>query len=119
MLMKFEEFWSKLQSELAVKKEFETLKQNKGFKASFERNTLGEWSVHVIPQDGDPRGPISSNEFEGVWDVAKKYSPEERFVNKGRRLESYQKKKGGIGISRQVSYTTTLIKHIVENQKMS
>ena len=117
--MKFEEFWSKLQSELAVKKEFETLKQNKRFEASFERNRKGELFVQVILQDGNPRGSISANEFEGVWDTAKKYSPEERFVNKDGRLESYQTKKGEVGKSIQTSYTTTLINHIVENQEMS
>ena len=117
--MNFEEFWSKLQSELAVKKEFETLKQNKKFEAYFERNTKGELKVCVIPQGSSARGPISSNEFEGVWDVAKKYPHETRFENIDGRLESYQTKKGEIGKSIQTSYTIKLIKHIVENQEMS
>ena len=116
--MNFEGFWKKLQSELKQKKEFKTLTQNKRFEAQFERNKHEELSVHVILQNGSLRGPISSNEFRGVWNTAKKYSHETRFVNKGRRLESYQKKKGGIGKSMQVSYTTTLIKHIVKNQEM-
>lgn len=116
--MNFEEFWKKLQSELKQKNKFKTLTQNKEFEAYFERNTHGELSVHLILQNGNPRGPISSNEFRGVWNVAKKYSHETRFVNKDGRLESYQKKKGGIGTSRQLSYTTTLIKHLVKNQEM-
>ena len=116
--MDFEEFWNKLKSELKQKKEFKTLTQNKRFKVYFDRNKHGELSVRVILQNGSLRGPIFSNEFKGVWDTAKKYSHETRFVNKGRRLESYQKKKGGRGKSMQVSYTTTLIKHVVKNQKM-
>ena len=117
--MNFEEFWSKLQSELAVRREFETLKQKKGFEAYFERNTKGELKVCVIPQGGIPRSPIPSNEFRGIWDVVKEYSPETRFENKDGRLGSYQTKKGETGESMQVSYILRLIKHIVENQEMS
>ena len=117
--MNFEEFWDKLQSELTSTKKFETLKQKKGFEAHFERNTKGELQVRVILQSGIPRGPISSNEFRGVWDVAKKYSLGIRFENIDRRLESYRNKKGGISKSLQTSYTIKLIKHIVGNQKMS
>jgi hypothetical protein len=70
------------------------------------------------PEAGESRGPIQSNEFEGVWDNVKGRSHETRFLNEKRRLEPYPKKKGGIGKSMHVSYITTLIDHVVKDQDM-
>jgi len=116
--MNFNEFWKKLQNELKQEKEFKTLKQKKKFNAHFERNVHGIPFVKIITGTGEPRGPIQSNEFEGVWDKAKGRSRETRFVNEKGRLESYSRKKGGTGKSIQVSYTTTLIDFVVQNQDM-
>ena len=107
-----------LQTELKQEREFMTLKQNKKFNARFERNMHRELVVRVILEHGEPRGQIPNNEFEGIWDNSKGYSRETRFVNKGGRLGSYPKKKGGIGESMNVSYITKLIDHIVQDQDM-
>ena len=116
--MNFKECWKKLQHELKQEKEFRTLKQKKKFTAYFETNTRGISAVRIITETGAPRGPIQSNEFEGVWDNAKGHSRETRFLNEGRRLEPYSTKKGGMGKSMQVSYITTLIDYVVQNQDM-
>ena len=91
--MNFEEFWKKLQSELKQKKEFKTLTQIKRFTAYFERNKHGELTVRVILQNGNLRGPISSNEFKGVWDTAKKYSHETRFCKQRQAIRIIPKEK--------------------------
>ncbi|MEC4848983.1 MAG: hypothetical protein RI100_07335 [Nitrosarchaeum sp.] len=116
--MKFEEFWMKLQDELRHEKKFMTLKKKKKFNVRVGYNKQGRTTVFVTLETGIPRGQIRSNEFEGVWNNAKKYSPETRFVNKGKRLESYVKKNGDEGKSVQISYITTLINYIVQKQKM-
>ena len=115
--MNFKEFWKILQVELRHEKEFLTLKQNKKFKAYFERKLNGELAVRVIPESGKLRGPIPSNEFEGIWDSARGFPRETRFVNRHGRLGSYQRKDGKIGNSENVSYITKLIDHIVQDQK--
>ena len=116
--MNFKEFWNALQDELKHEKEFMTLQQRKEFKAHFERNTHDELMVRVTPKHGEPRGPIASNEFEGIWNNAKDRSRETRFVNEKGRLESYSTKKEEIGKSIQLSYITKLIDHIVKDQDM-
>jgi len=116
--MNFQQFWNILQTELKQEKEFKTLKQKKKFTAVFEHNASGVPVVKIITEAGQPRGPIQSNEFEGVWDNAKGRSRETRFLNENRRLEPYQKKKGGMGKSMQVSYITTLIDFVVKEQNM-
>ncbi len=117
--MKFKEFWNILQTELSQGKNFKTLKQKKKFSAQFEFNTHGAPTIKIITDVGNPRGPIQSNEFEGVWDNAKGLSRETRFLNHKKRLEPYSKKKEGIGKSMQVSYITALIEHIVQDQDMA
>lgn len=107
-----------MQTELKQEKEFKTLKQKKRFKARLEYTQKRDLVVCVTPKLGVPRGQIPSNEFKGIWDTAKKYSHETRYVNKNRRLESYSKQTGGIGNSFQVSYITALIDHIVKDQNM-
>lgn len=116
--MNFKEFWKILQVELRHDKEFLTLKQNKKFKAYLERKVNGELAVRVIPESGKPRGQISYNEFEGIWDNSKGLTHEMRFVNRHRRLESYQTKKGEVGKSKNVSYIITLIEHVVKSEKI-
>ena len=116
--MNFKEFWKKLQNELNQEKEFETLKQKKKFSAHFEQNRHGVPVLKIITETGKPRGPIQSNEFEGVWDNAKGRSRETRFLNEGRRLKPYPTKNGGVGKSMQVSYIVTLVDYIVQNQDM-
>ncbi len=116
--MNFEQFWKKLQLELKQEKEFTTLKQNKKFKVrlGYVEDKL---VVLITPHDSQiQRGRIPRNEFEGIWNNAKIYSPETRFVNKNKRLESFTNKNGTKGKSMQVSYIVTLIKHIVRNQEM-
>ena len=54
--MNFQEFWKKLQVELNQDKEFKTLKQNKKFKARFDRNKKEDLFVHVTLKLGKPRG---------------------------------------------------------------
>lgn len=117
--MNFEEFWSKLQSELKQEKEFMTLKQKKKFKARIDYNTYGKAMVLVTLENGTPRGQMRSNEFEGVWDNAKIHSYETRFVNENGRLGPYVKKDGDLGKSIQISYITTLIDYIVQKQEMA
>ena len=63
-------------------------------------------------------GQIPFNEFEGVWDTAKRYSRETRFVNKNGRLESYTKQNGETGRTVHVSYIIALIDHILKDQNM-
>jgi len=116
--LNFNEFWTKLQSELKQEKEFKTLKQKKRFKACIGYNVSGKVTVFVTLENGIGRGQIRSNEFEGVWDNAKSRSRETRFVNEDKRLEPYVKKDGEMGKSMQISYITKLIDHIVENQDM-
>lgn len=116
--MNFKEFWKILQNELKQEKKFKTLKQKKRFSAYFECSKRGIPVLRIITDAGEPRGPISSNEFEGVWDNAKGRSREMRFVNEKRRLEPYPKKKSGMGKSMQVSYITTLIDYVVQNQDL-
>jgi len=116
--MNFDEFWKQLQTKLKHEKEFRTLKQRKKFTASFEISTRGIPAVRIITEEGASRGPIQSNEFQGVWDNAKGYSRETRFLNKGRRLEPYLTKNKGMGKSMQVSYITTLIDYVVKDQNM-
>ena len=116
--MNFKDFWDKLQTELKQEKEFVTLKQKKKFKARFESDSHGEFSVIVIPEQGKQRGRISSNEFEGIWDNAKGLSHETRFVNKDGRLEPYPTKKAETGKSIQISYVIALINHVIQNQNM-
>lgn len=116
--MNFKEFWKLLQVELQHEKHFSTLKQNKKFKGYFERKLNGELIVRVIPESGKLRGPIPSNEFEGIWDSARGFPRETRFVNRHGRLGSYQRKDGKIGNSENVSYITKLIDHIVQDQKL-
>ena len=116
--MNFNDFWKKLQNELKQEKKFQTLKQKKKFNAHFEHNAHGIPFVKIILETGVPRGPIQSNEFEGVWDKTKGCSRETRFVNEKGRLESYQKKKGGTGKSMQEPYITTLIDSVVLDQDM-
>ena len=117
--MNFDEFWKQLQSEIKQEKEFRTLRRRKKFTASFEISTRGIPAVRIITEDGAPRGPIKSNEFQGVWDNAKGYSRETRFLNKGKRLEPYPTKNKGMGKSMQVSYITALIDYIVKDQNMA
>ncbi len=116
--MNFSEFWKKLQLELKQEIEFKTLKQNNKFKAQFDCNKKGDLFVRVILKLGQPRGQIPFNEFEGVWDNAKTFSHETRFVNKGGRLESYTRQDGESGKTVHVSYIAALINHVVKNQKM-
>lgn len=116
--MKFEEFWKKLQDELRQEKEIRTLKKKKKFKVRVGYNKHGRTTVFVMLETGIPRGQIRSNEFEGVWNNAKRYSPETRFVNKDKRLEPYVKKDGDEGKSVQISYITALINYIVQKQEM-
>lgn len=116
--MNFKEFWKKLQRELRQEKEFKTLRQKKKFNAYFESNAHGVPIVKIVTETGTPRGPIQSNEFEGVWDNAKGRSRETRFVNEKRRLEPYPTKKGKQGKSMQVSYITTLIDYVVRDESM-
>ena len=117
--MNFKEFWKKLQNELRQEKDFRTLKQKKKFSAHFEQNRHGVPVLKIITEAGEPRGPIQTNEFEGVWDNAKGRSRETRFLNENRRLEPYPKKKGGMGKSMQVSYITTLIDYVVQDHDMN
>ena len=78
-----------------------------------------ELVVHVTPHNSQiERRGIPRNEFEGVWNNVKKYSPETRFINKDNRLESFTNKNGSDGKSFQISYITTLVKHIVQDQEM-
>jgi len=116
--MNFQEFWKKLQSEIRQEKEFKTLKQKKKFTVHFEQNRDGVPVLKIITETGEPRGPISSNEFGGVWDNAKGRSRETRFLNDNRHLEPYPKKKGGMGKSMQVSYIVALIDYLVQDQNM-
>lgn len=116
--MNFNEFWDNLQDELKHEKEFVTLKQNKKFKACLGYVNL-ELVVLVTPESSMiQRGRIPKNEFEGIWDNAKGYSNETRFVNKGGRLDLYPRKKDGLGRSNNISYITRLIHEIVQEQKM-
>lgn len=116
--MNFKEFWKVLQVELHNKKQLTTLKQNKKFEAYFERKLNGELIVRVIPESGKLRGPIPLNEFEGIWDAAKGFPRETRFVNRHHRLGSYRRKDGKIGNSENVSYITKLIDHVVQDQNL-
>jgi len=116
--MNFNEFWKKLQNELKQEKKFKTLKQKKKFNAHFEHNAHGVPFVKIITETGEPRGPIQSNEFEGVWNNAKGRSRETRFINEKGRLEPYRKKKGEIGKTIQIPYITTLIDYVVQDQDM-
>jgi len=116
--MNFKECWKKLQHELKQEKEFRTLKQKKKFSAHFEQNRHGVPILKIITEAGVPRGPIQTNEFEGVWDNAKGRSRETRFLNENGRLELYPKKKGGMGKSMQISYIVTLIDYVVQDQDM-
>jgi len=116
--MNFKEFWKILQVTLQQERQFLTLKQNKRFTARFERSAKGELIVRITTEDGKIRGPIPSNEFEGIWDNLKGLSHETRFINKGRRLEAYPTKKGGIGKSMNVAYIVKLIEHVVQNQNI-
>ena len=116
--MKFEQFWNALQLELRQEKEFTTFKQKKKFNARAEYNRNHELVIRVIPESGKQRGQIPSNEFEGIWDNAKGYSHETRFVNKGGRLDLYPRKNGGMGRSNNISYITRLIYEIVQDQDM-
>jgi len=114
----FKEFWKILQVELQHKKQLMTLKQNKKFEAYSERNLNGELVIRVIPESGKLRGPIPYNEFEGIWNSARGFPRDTRFVNKHHRLGSYQRKNGNIGSSENVSYITKLIDHIVQDEKL-
>lgn len=116
--MNFKEFWKILQVELRQEKQFLTLKQNKKFKAYLDRKLNGELAIRVIPESGKLRGPIQSNEFEGIWNSARGFPRETRFVNRHHRLGSYQRKDGEIGISENVSYITKLIDHVVHDQNL-
>ena len=116
--MNFKEFWKILQVELQHKKQVMTLKQNKKFTAYLERKLNGELIVRIIPESGKLRGPIPPNEFEGIWNSAKGFPRETRFVNRHHRLGSYQRKNGKIGSSENVSYITKLIDHVVQDQNL-
>ena len=116
--MDFDEFWKELRSELKQKVNLKTLKQNKKFSAHFDHNKKRDLFVSVRPEHGKPRGQIPYNEFEGVWDTAKAFPPETRFVNKGGRLEAYTKQDNEIGKTVHVSYITALIDYIVKDQSM-
>ena len=99
-------------------KEFKTLTRNKKFKAC-----LGyikrEKVVLVTPQRNQiQRGIIPHNEFKGVWDNAKRFSQDTRFVNKYGRLASFTNKNGTEGKSKNLSYIVKIIQHIVKNQEM-
>lgn len=83
-----------------------------------EHNTQEKLFVKIIPQTGEPRGPIQRNEFKGVWDNAKDKSKESRFVNEKGHLSSYSTKKGEIGKSIQISYIIALIDFVVRDKNM-
>lgn len=116
--MNFNEFWNELQSELTQKVNLKTLKQNKKFSAHIDHNKKGDLFVRVILESGKSRGQIPFNEFEGVWNTAKIYSRETRFVNKDGNLGSYIKQDGESGKTVHVSYITALIDYIVKDQSM-
>ena len=116
--MNFQEFWEKLQDELKEYREFKTLKYGKEFKARFEHYQNGDLYVRVRLNFGEPRGTIPFNEFEGIWDTAKRYSRETRFVNKGGRLRKYTKQSGEVGKTVHVSYITAIIDYIVKDSNM-
>ena len=116
--MYFEEFWSILKIKLKQENEFKTLKYEREFKAFFRYTKYEELVVSIITSTGNPRNYISSNEFKGIWNTAKKYSRETRFVNKKGRLFPYLKKSGGVGKSKNVSYISKLIDVIVQDQNM-
>ena len=96
----------------------EVSNKTKKFNARAEYNRNHELVIRVIPESGKQRGQIPSNEFEGIWDNAKGYSHETRFVNKGGRLDLYPRKNGGMGRSNNISYITRLIYEIVQDQDM-
>lgn len=112
--MNFKEFWKKLQTKLKTEQKFTTLVRHMTFKAYFSNNL-----VYVTPTSSMiQRGPIPSNEFEGIWNNTKDYLPETRFKNKDGRLNSYITQKGKQGKSMQNSYIIALIKYIVKEQNM-
>jgi len=116
--MKFQEFWKKLKVELKQGKKFETLARNRKFKArlGYVKDDLVVLATPDYSQI--QRGRIPYNEFEGVWNNAKKYSKETRFTNKNGRLVSFINKNGTKGKSKNLSYIVTLISNIVKNQDM-
>ena len=116
--MNFQEFWKLLQVELSQKKELKTVTRYKKFQAYFDHNEKGDLFVLVITELGKSRR-IPVNEFKGLWDTMKKYSRETRFVNKDRRLNTYQSQDGVIGNnSFNVSYIIALINYILIDQDM-
>jgi len=116
--MNFNEFWKKLQVELKQEKKFETLKQKRKFQARLE-HIKQELVVLITPERSQiQRGRIPYNEFEGIWNDAKKYPHETRFVNKNGRLGSFINKNGYEGKSNNLSYILKLFKLIVRNQDM-
>ena len=114
--MNFDEFWTKLCSELKQEKEFETLTQHKKFKASLEQNKEGELSILIVPESRLERR-IPRNEVEGVWNNAIGLPYKIRLKNI-KQLETYTTKRGKIGKSMQLSYITKLIDHIVKEQSI-
>ena len=116
--MDFQEFWKKLQVELKRKKKFKTLTQKKKFMARIGYVKEKIVVLATPEQSQIQRGRIPYNEFKGVWNNAKKYSKETRFVNKSGRLASFTNNNGTKGKSKNLSYIVTLISHTVKNQDM-
>ena len=103
--------------ELVHEQEFTTMKLHRKFSAGLVHDRQGTPYVFVITENGKQRG-IWRREFEGVWNNAKPYDLDTRFLNKGLRLEPYEREGGGLGKTINVSYIITLIHHIIQEQDM-
>ena len=98
--MRFDEFWSSLQSEISVPKRFRTLKHGKEFKAVFN-------NVVTITPTSQYQRTLTKNEFEKVWKRAKNLPNNEQF-----KRVNYN------DMTRNGSYILCLMKHIISKQKI-
>jgi len=100
--MKFEEFWNSLTRELTSEKTFHTLKQSKPFEARYYSGM-----IFVKPSSGKT-WTIRKEHMKEVWNVALQITENKRF-----RPTYY-----GKGNIRTSSYIVTLMKHVLNNEKL-
>ena len=102
--MDFKEFWNKLSVELRHAREFSTLTQQKIFEVQMTcRDT-----VTIIPRSTGIKRDIPMDQFHGMWDIMKNDIRSKRYVDYNKRYYEFWSS----------SYISTLIDHVVKDQRM-
>jgi len=100
--MKFTTFWQTLAKQLAVQKDFTTLKRHTKFTALFSKNF-----VIVTPQNTQYVRQVSYKDFEKVWNKAAKLPSYEQFNSSNYHDETFH-----------IAYILTLIKLVIDTEKI-